>query len=306
MGQGHPGSRTQGLAQVASANAPDPADRISVPDHYRRADLTTAIADAISAAGKTTHTITADDLAPLDEFHIGGKAATIDLMRALSPTRGQHILDVGCGLGGAARYAAATYGCRVTGIDATPDYIAAGRTISDWLGVGSGLQLHEANALELPFPDATFDLAYMMHVGMNVREKARLFAEIARVLRPDARLVLYDVMRTGSGEPSYPLPWATTAEQCALSTPDVYRAAIESAGFTIEAEQDRRELALEYFAKQRAAVEAGRLRSPIGLHLLMGSRREAQVRHMSEAVARGDISPMLMTVRLQPRLLIRH
>ncbi len=276
----------------------DPTDRITVSDHYRRMDLVTAIANAIAAAGKTTSTITAEDLAPLDEFHIGGKASTIDLMRALSPTSTQHVLDVGCGLGGAARFAVATYGCRVTGIDLTPDYVAAGRTISDWLGTGGRVQLHEANALAMPFPDATFDLAYMMHVGMNVRDKALLFAEIARVLRPNARLALYDVMRTGSGELSYPLPWATTADQCALSTPDAYRAAFESAGFVVVAEQDRRELALEYFASQRAAVEAGRVRSPIGLQLLMGSRREAQVRHMSEAIAQGDLSPKLMTVRL--------
>lgn len=276
----------------------DPIDRITVSDHYRRMDLESAIANAIAAAGKTTSTITAEDLAPLDEFHIGGKASTIDLMRALSPTSTQHVLDVGCGLGGAARFAATTYGCRVTGIDLTPDYVAAGRTISDWLGAGSRVQLHEADALAMPFPDATFNLAYMMHVGMNVRDKAQLFAEIARVLRPNARLALYDVMRTGSGELSYPLPWATTADQCALSTPDAYHAAFESAGFVVVAEQDRRELALEYFASQRAAVEAGRGRSPIGLQLLMGSRREAQVRHMSEAIARGDLSPRLMTVHL--------
>jgi ubiquinone/menaquinone biosynthesis C-methylase UbiE len=279
----------------------DSTDRITVPDHYRRADLTSALADAIVAAGKTTSTITADDLAPLDEFHIGGKASTIDLMRALSPTSEQHVLDVGCGLGGAARLAAATYGCRVTGVDLTLDYVAAGRAISEWLGTGDRVQLHEADALALPFPDATFDLAYMMHVGMNVPDKARLFTEIARVLRPGARLALYDVMRTGGGELSYPLPWATTADQCAVSTPDAYHAAFESAGFVVMAEQDRRELALEYFARQRAAGEAGRLGSPIGLHLLMGSRREAQVRHMSESIAQGDLSPRLITVQLSPR-----
>lgn len=46
-----------------------------------------------------------------------------------------HVLDVGCGLGGAARYIVSQYKSHVTGIDLTPEYIETGKTICSWLGL---------------------------------------------------------------------------------------------------------------------------------------------------------------------------
>ncbi len=269
-----------------------------VSDHYRRSDLLAAIIEAIAATGRTPATIGAEALAPLDEFHIGGRMATADLVQALAPASDDHVVDVGCGLGGAARFTATACGCRVTGVDLTQDYVAAGTAISGWLGVDDRVRLLEASALHMPFADASFDAGYMIHVGMNVADKAALFTEIARVLKPGARFALYDVMRTGDGELRYPLPWATTETQSALATPADYRTALASAGFVVDNEWDRRGWALEYFARQRAVVEAGAARSPLGLHLLMTSRREAQVRHMTAAIEQGILSPTMMSARL--------
>ncbi|MGE0800832.1 MAG: class I SAM-dependent methyltransferase [Lautropia sp.] len=279
---------------------PHDAAPATVAGHYRRADLVTAIEAAIAAAGKTTGTITAAELAPLDEFHIGGRAATAELLRALAPAPDDHVLDVGCGLGGAARFAASSYRCRVTGIDLTDDYVAAGSAISRWLGVDERVKLLQADALDLPFGDATFDGACLLHAGMNIRDKTRLFAEVARVLRPGARLAVYDVMRTQDGELQYPLPWADTPVQSALATPEQYRAALAAAGLDPIAESDRRGLALEHFARQRAAARQGGERPPIGLHVLMGARRDAQVGNMSAAIEHGRVAPYLMIARKAP------
>jgi ubiquinone/menaquinone biosynthesis C-methylase UbiE len=60
----------------------------------------------------------------------------------------------------------------------------------------------------MPFPDRSFDGAYMLHVGMNIEDKEKLASEVARVLRPGSVFGIYDVMRTGPGELAYPVPWA--------------------------------------------------------------------------------------------------
>jgi cyclopropane fatty-acyl-phospholipid synthase-like methyltransferase len=69
--------------------------------------------------GKTTDTVTIDDLAPMDEFHIGGRKATEELVSQLQLAPADHVLDIGCGLGGAARFVASRHHCQVTGIDLT-------------------------------------------------------------------------------------------------------------------------------------------------------------------------------------------
>jgi len=188
----------------------DAAVRSNVADHYARGDLVTAIRDGLARLGKSESTVTAEDLAPVDEFHIGGRAATAELARQLALAAGDRVLDIGCGLGGPARQIAAAYGCHVTGIDLTRDYVDAGNVLSAWLRLKERVSLQLGNALALPFADALFTAAYMLHVGMNIVDKRALFAEAARVLRPGAHFGVFDVMSTGDGAMAYPLPWAST------------------------------------------------------------------------------------------------
>jgi ubiquinone/menaquinone biosynthesis C-methylase UbiE len=270
-------------------------DHSGVSDHYARRDLIAAIRDGITASGKTTATVSVDDLAAVDEFHIGGRGATEDLFRQLAPSASDHLLDIGSGLGGPARFAADRYGCRVTGIDLTRDYVEAGNAICRWIGLDDRVCLHEGDVLSLPFPDGTFSAAYMVHVGMNIADKARLFREAARVLRPGARLAIYDVMRILDGELRFPLPWATTRDASAVATPEEYRSALRAAGFAILAERDRRDFALAYFRQQQSKMAAEP--PPLGLHTLMGERRQAQVQNMIENISIGRIAPFEMFAR---------
>jgi ubiquinone/menaquinone biosynthesis C-methylase UbiE len=270
--------------------------RSRVSDHYARTNLIDAIHDGVARMGKTPSTVTIDDLAPVDEFHIGGRRATEELIAQLRPSATDHLLDVGSGLGGAARFLADRYKCRVTGIDLTPDYVEAGKVLCTWVGLDHRVSLHHASALSIPFPDRTFHSAYMLHVGMNIEDKTKLGWEIARVLRPGALFAVYDVMRTAEGELAYPLPWATTPETNAIAAPQVYRSALQSAGFEILSERDRSEFALTYFHLQ-SKMAASDGPPPLGLHTLMGERRRAQVRNMIKNISAGRIAPFEMIAR---------
>lgn len=271
--------------------------RSNVPDHYARRDLIAAIRDGIAAMGKTIDTVSPDDLAAVDQFHIGGRRATEDLFRQLDLSAADHLLDIGSGLGGPARFAADRYECRVTGIDLTPDYVEAGNAICRWLGLSGRVSLHQGDALSMPFPDRAFSAACMLHVGMNIADKVRLFSGIARVLQADGRLAVYDVMRTQAGELAYPLPWATTSDANAIATPGQYRNALLAAGFEIVSQRDRKDFALAYFRDLKAKMAAGGAAGPLGLHTLMGDRREFQVRNMIENITNGYIAPIEIIAR---------
>ena len=273
------------------------ADRSGVSAHYARSGLIAAIRDGVALIGKTPDTVTIDDLAPVDEFHIGGRTATAELLDQLALSPADHVLDIGSGLGGAARFVADRYRCRVTGIDLTPDYVEAGNALCAWVGLAGRVSLQCADALAMPFADGTFSAAYMLHVGMNIADKAALFAEAARVLRPGARLAVYDVMRTADGELSYPLPWASVPGLNAVAEPEHYRRALAAAGFEIVAERERRAFALGYVNALKAKTPSGSGPEPLGLHMLMGERRQANVRNMIENISAGRIAPFEMIAR---------
>ena len=197
-----------------------------VADHYTHGALIDAIERGIAALGKTSTSLTIDDLAPIDEFHIGGRRASIAFLDQLGLDEHTTILDVGCGIGGASRFAATHYGAALTGIDLTAEYVATGRVLCAWLGLSEQVQLHEGSATALPFDDASFDRAFMMHVGMNIPDKTAVCREVARVLKPGGCFGIYDVMRIGPGELTFPVPWATTAATSAVASPEEYRAAL--------------------------------------------------------------------------------
>lgn len=159
---------------------------------------------------------------------------------------------MGCGLGGATRYVATKYKSRVTGIDLTPEYIETGKVLCSWVNLDVYISLEQGSALSMPFQDNTFNGAYMLHVGMNIDDKASLFSEVSRVLKPGSIFGVYDVMRQKDGELIYPVPWATKSTTSKLSAPDQYKQSLSDAGFEVSRENNRRDFALEFFKQQRA------------------------------------------------------
>ena len=268
-----------------------------VSKHYTHGNLVAAIQSGVESLGKTINSVTVDDLAPVDEFHIGGRQASEDFLGQLDLTPEKQVLDVGCGLGGAARFVASRYGCRVTGIDLTPEYIETGKVVCGWVGLDSRVSLRQGSALAMPFADGTFDCAYMLHVGMNIDDKEKLCSEVNRVLRANSLFGIYDVMRVGEGELTYPVPWATTAATSALARPAQYREALQAAGFSVIAERNRRDFALAFFDQLRARTSAVGGPPPLGLHILMGRTTPDKVQNMIQNVSSGRIAPVELIAR---------
>jgi len=266
------------------------ADLAAVENHYSHGELVAAIRAAVGELGISPEALTVDALAPVDEFHIGGRQATKAFLDQLDISVGDHVLDVGCGLGGASRFAAQSYGCRVTGIDLTHDYVRAGEVLCEWVGLDDLISLERGDATATPYAEDAFDKSYMMHVGMNIADKKALAVEMYRVLRPGGRLGVYDVMRAGKGPLRFPVPWATTPAESRVAAPEVYREVLEEAGFRITAERDRSESALEFFAELRERSGNEGL-SPLGLHLLMGESAPVKVSNMIDNVSAGRVMP---------------
>ena len=261
-----------------------------VTKHYAHGALETAILDALAAAGKNCDRLTTADLAPVDEFHIGGREATRDLAAQLDLPRGARVLDVGSGLGGPSRYFATERGWQVQGIDLTPEYVDVATSLSCRVGLTDSVAYQMASALALPFADRIFDGAYMLHVGMNIADKKTAFAEVRRVLKPGGIFAIYDVMTEGDGDFAYPVPWSSTPETNFITSAATYRKELETAGFNVLKERSRRDFALEFFAKMRERLAAGGPPAP-GLQIVMGATAPQKVANMMAMLQRGLFAP---------------
>ena len=268
-----------------------------VSRHYTQNGLIETIRAGIAALGKAPDSIMVDDLAPVDEFHIGGRRASEEFLDQLAFSAQMHVLDVGCGLGGAARFVASRYGSQVTGIDLTAEYIETGNVLCKWVGLDQRISLHQGSALSMPFAEGSFDGAYMLHVGMNIDDKERLASEVSRVMRPRSFFGIYDVMRTGPGDLTYPVPWATTADLSVVAEPERYKKALQEAGLTVVGERNRRDFALAFFADLRAKTAAAGGPPPLGLHVLMGKSAPDKVQNMIDNISNGRIAPVELIAR---------
>ena len=223
-----------------------------VRDHYRATGLTERLKLALAVFGPEDQRLTPQQLGGLDQFHTRGLAATDELAKLAGITADMAVLDVGSGVGGPARFLAATYGCRVTGIDLSEPFVDAARYLTRRTGQSEQVSFHAGSALELPFDGSRFDAVLLQHVAMNIADRARLYREIRRVLKPGGRFATFDVVANGS-EPYYPVPWARTPTTSFLLTADATREAIEQAGFRTLASQNDTETAQAWFTQLRAS-----------------------------------------------------
>jgi ubiquinone/menaquinone biosynthesis C-methylase UbiE len=259
-----------------------------VRDHYSSDDLETRAFDALRGAGVDVDALRVEDLAGLDQLHAGFVPATEHLLDALELTVDTRLLDVGSGVGGPSRLAAARHGCAVTGIDLSPDFVGLARTLTARVGLSDLVTFDVGSATELPYDDGSFDRAMLNHVGMNIEAKDRVFAEVRRVLRPDGVFGVFEQMRVGDGDLTYPLPWAEDATSSFVETPARYGELLRSAGFHIDADEDR-----------TAAVAASGPPAPGALTpaALFGPGFPERIGNNIAATAAGIVSPVLMVAR---------
>lgn len=217
--------------------------------------LVGAIRSTLEAAGLDPAALRPGDLAPIDEFHIRGRAATLEIAGELGLTRDSAVLDLGSGLGGPARTLAEVTGCTVTGIDLTPEFCQAATALSEWTGLSDRTRFEPGDATATGLPEASVDAALTVHVAMNIADKPSLYAEAFRVLRPGGRFVVYDVLQGEGGEVHYPVPWANDPSTSFLATPDDMRALLPAAGFDVVSEVDSSDDSLSWFRQMRARIE---------------------------------------------------
>jgi ubiquinone/menaquinone biosynthesis C-methylase UbiE len=222
----------------------------NVRRHYSATGLTGRIKSALAQVAPEGQALSVAQLAPLDQFHTRGILATAELAAAsLEPST--RALDIGCGLGGPARYLAATFGCEVTGVDLSPDFIDAAIYLTARCELSDRVRFQVGDALHLPFEDAAFDTVFLQHVAMNIEDRAALYAEARRVLKVGGRLAIYDLTLRDGGV-VYPTPWAQDASTSFLLSENDTRAALEQAGFKATLWRDDTRIALEWFKEAMA------------------------------------------------------
>jgi len=263
-----------------------------ISGHYSRGSLLERLRAALVAEGINPDHPTIEALAPFDHFHGRGLEATEELAASLTVSPTDHVLDIGSGIGGPARYFAARFGCRITGIDLTPEFCEVATILTRAIGLDDSVTFEQGNALTMPFADTSFNGAYSMNVSMNIADKARLYREIHRVLKPGAWLVLSEIAQGPSGDPDYPTPWAKTAAASFLATPSDTRRGLEAAGFSIVKFRDTAKEALAFNARSRAMVERGEKPPHRAVQLIHGDLATEMAANTGRGLAEARLIPI--------------
>jgi len=260
----------------------------AIQTHYTRSDLANVILAALEKAGNDVNRLTPEDLAPVDEFHIRGRAATLELARAAGLDSTRRVLDVGSGVGGTSRCLATEFGCRVTGIDLTDEYCRAAAILSAKIGLAELVDYRQGDATNLPFDDGSFDVVWTEHVAMNIPDKSRLYREMHRVLKPGGTLAIYDILAGPSGPVLFPVPWAHTPDTSFLVRPEELRKLLEEAGFKVSDWSDTTDAARAWFVSLAEKICKEGL-PPLGFHMLLGADFQVMAQNQRRNLEEGRI-----------------
>lgn len=265
--------------------------------HYGRGGLLERLSVALRSDGADPEHPTVEALAPYDQFHGRGLEATRDVAALMPAGPADHLLDIGSGIGGPARYFAQHFGCRVTGIDLTPEFCEVARHLTRLLGLQDHVAFEIGDALAMPFAAGTFNGACSMNVSMNIADKPRLYREIHRVLRPGGWLVLSEIARGDDGEIDYPMPWAGSRDQSSLASAQQTRQGLAEAGFDVVTWRSTREESLAFGARSRALVERGEKPPHRAVMLMSAEFATAAMANFARALAQVRIDPIEVLAR---------
>lgn len=268
----------------------------TIAEHWGKGDVYELIVSTLTKTSKSLQGLTIEDLAPIDHFHARGFPATVELADHLPITAGQHILDIGCGLGGPARYMAKRFNCKVSGVDITPSFVDAAQKLTTLLQMDGQVEVMQGDGHNLPYPDAVFDGAYTQHVTMNVADRSTFFAEASRVLKPGAFFALTEHGLGPNGNPHYPLPWTMDGTGEYLVRPAETRSILENIGFEDIVIEDTGVKYLEAYRMVIERAEAGDA-PPLGIHLLMGETALQKTRNSARNIEEARTRPIQLLCR---------
>jgi ubiquinone/menaquinone biosynthesis C-methylase UbiE len=207
-------------------------------------------------------------LTPIEELHLRGSVATLELAHKIGLNEKMKILDVGCGIGGPARNIVSKFGCHVTGLDLSKEYCHVAEMINKYIGLSDKIEIHQGNALDMPFNDDLFDVVFLQHVLMNINDKNRLFTQIKKVLRPNGCLAVYSICAGPLSPIYYPVIWANNPNINFLLSPNNLRELIHSMGFKERSWMDYTPRVIEAIDLQRMKPKPKK-KHPINLGLIV-------------------------------------
>jgi len=259
-----------------------------VREHYGISGILDSILEGLKSSGKNLRSLEPHDLSPIDEFHTRGKESTIELANLAKIQSSYSVLDVGCGLGGSARFLSNKYGCYVTGVDLTDEYVDVANKLTGLVNLTDKVSFRQASALELPFPSENFDVVWTEHAQMNIADKEKFYSEISRVLKHKGRLVFHDIFGTNN-TPYYPTPWTEYDSMSSLCTQEEAKTIIEKSHLVLDEWVDKSRQSLEFFKNTIKILEkSGPL--TLGIHLLMGNTAKTKLLNLSRNLEEYRVS----------------
>lgn len=272
------------------------SDTNRIARHWARNNIYATILNKLEEMALPLEQVTLKDLAPIDHFHSCGFPATTELADRLDVAPGQHVVDIGCGLGGPARYMANRFQCKVSGVDITPAFVEVANKLTVLLRMQRSVMILNGDGHNLPFSDGFFDGGYTQHVTMNVADRPAFYAEAYRVLKPGGFFAVTEIGMGPRGQPHYPMPWSTDGSGSYLVTPDETCSMLEDTGFTnidIEFTWDK------YLAGYQVTLAKAELDElpPLGTHLLMGDNALQNIRNSARNIEEQRTQPIALVCR---------
>ncbi len=264
------------------------AEQLGVQGHYSIEGVSGLVERALAAAGLAEGLIEWRQLSPLDHFHVRGLESTLELANELGAQPTDEVLDIGSGLGGPARLLTGETRCRVIGIDLTAVYVDIANQLTLRCGMEAQVQFVLADALDLPFEAGRFDKAWTQHVAMNIEDKASLYKEVARVLKPGGVFALYDVMQGPVTPIHFPVPWASQPHLSFLAKPDDVVGWLRDAGFEVRTVVDKTQEALDWF-KNVASQPPDRMTNPLNFGSILVPQSEFALPNVARNLAENRI-----------------
>lgn len=264
-----------------------------IKQHYTPDSLLEKIISGITLSGKTPDSISLEEMAPLDEYHLRGAASTAELIELLIPELppGAHVLDAGCGLGGPARRLAKKSDCLITGVDLSDSFCEAGSMINQWFKLEDRIKIQSGDVTNLvAFENETFDAAWTIHTAMNIAKKEQFYREINRVLKADSCFLIYDVIRLNNKKIAYPTPWAQNERSSFLASADEVQNYLISTGFNAIEQFDHTESTLSFLQTRVTKLRQTNELPPLGLHLILGNQFVTMFENLLENFSSGNLA----------------
>lgn len=219
----------------------------SVIYQYTRENIYETIVQRLHEQGVEKNKITREHISSVDEFHIKGAEVSLEMAKEAELSKELKVLDVGCGIGGPARMIADVFGCSVTGVDLTNEFIRTASLLSQLVGLSGKTEFMTADATELPFEDNIFDVVWTQHAQMNIEEKEKLYSEIHRVLKREGRFIYYDIFSSEKEDLKFPLPWADDSSISFLIKLNDFGRLMKETGFKELLRKERTSESIDFF-----------------------------------------------------------